>query len=241
MTSARPQSSARRRRLLTAAFSLFVHAGLLAALLLVQPTPLKEAELQPIAVQLVQPRPLADPVKPLDPPQPAPADPPPPRNMARPVKTPPPPDVETIAAGDGPSAEGTNELSDAQIASATTAGSGPSGRACDMVQRLQTALRKDRQVQAAMAAAHRGKALMVWDGDWVRHPGQEGNGLAAVREAIMWEVGFAPEACRSEPVHGLVLLSLNDGQGASRVVVGAGGSWRWSDLLGLSGGGTVRR
>jgi hypothetical protein len=226
---------------LTAAFSFLAHLGVLAALLFVQPTPVMDVELQPIAVELVPPRRLADPVKRLEPPQPAPAEPPPPRNIARPVKTPPPPQVETIAAGDGPAAEGTNELSDAQVASATTAGSGPSGRACDMVQRLQTALRKDRQVQAAMAAAHRGKALMVWDGDWVRHPGQEGNGLAAVREAIMWEVGFAPEACRSEPVHGLVLLSLNDGQGASRVVVGAGGAWRWSDLLGLRGGGTTRR
>lgn len=226
---------------MTAAFSFLAHLGVLAALLFVQPTPVMDVELQPIAVELVPPRRLADPVKRLEPPQPAPAEPPPPRNIARPVKTPPPPQVETIAAGDGPAAEGTNELSDAQVASATTAGSGPSGRACDMVQRLQTALRKDRQVQAAMAAAHRGKALMVWDGDWVRHPGQEGNGLAAVREAIMWEVGFAPEACRSEPVHGLVLLSLNDGQGASRVVVGAGGAWRWSDLLGLRGGGTTRR
>ncbi len=71
VTSAQTRT-ARRRRLLTAAFSLALHAGLLAALLFAQPTPLKMVELQPIAVQLVPPRPLADPVKPLEPPQPAP-------------------------------------------------------------------------------------------------------------------------------------------------------------------------
>jgi hypothetical protein len=58
-----------------------------------------------------------------------------------------------------------------------------------------------------------------------------------VREAIMWEVAFAPQACREEPVRGLVLLSLND-QGGHRIVLGSG-DWRWSDLLGRRGG--VRR
>ena len=71
---------------------------------------------------------------------------------------------------------------------------------------------------------------MVWDGDWVRTGDQEGKGLSAVREAISWAVAFAPQACRNEPVHGLVLLSLADG--ATRFGVGAG-SWRWSDLLGV--------
>lgn len=105
-----------------------------------------------------------------------------------------------------------------------------------MTRRLQTALRKDRLVQAAAAEAHRGqglgggKAIRVWNGDWIRHGEQEGNGLAAVREAIMWEVGFAPAACRAERVHGLVLISLNDAPGAARLVVGSG-DWRWSDLL----------
>jgi hypothetical protein len=103
-----------------------------------------------------------------------------------------------------------------------------------MVRRLQAALRKDPQVQAAVADARAagagGKALFVWNGDWIRSNGQDGAGLAAVREAIMWEVGFAPEACRTEPVHGLVMISLNDGPGAPRLVVGAG-AWRWTDLL----------
>ena len=102
-----------------------------------------------------------------------------------------------------------------------------------MIRRLQAALRKDALVQAAVAdarAAGSGKALLVWNGDWIRSNGQDGAGLAAVREAIMWEVGFAPEACRAEPVHGLVLISLTDGPGAARLVVGAG-DWRWSDLL----------
>ncbi len=110
-----------------------------------------------------------------------------------------------------------------------------------MARRLQSALRKARLVQAAVADAGRadgagGKALYVWNGDWIQSRGQDGNGLAAVREAIMWEVAFAPEACRAEPVHGLVLFSLNDGPGSARLVVGSG-VWRWSDLLRPRAGG----
>jgi hypothetical protein len=51
-----------------------------------------------------------------------------------------------------------------------------------------------------------------------------------VREAIMWEVGFAPEACRSQRMHGVVVVSLADGR--TRFAIG-GGEWRWSDLLGV--------
>ena len=81
-----------------------------------------------------------------------------------------------------------------------------------------------------------GKAIRVWNGDWVRHGEEEGDGLAQVREAIMWHVAFAPEACRAEPVRGLVLLSLTDGPGSTRIVMGSG-SWRWSDLLHARRGG----
>jgi hypothetical protein len=149
--------------------------------------------------------------------------------VTRRSRAPAPPDA--LPAGKVSPVNGDAELSEAQVASAATAGSGAGGRPCDMVRRLQAALRKDRRVQAAVAdASSSGKAMLVWNGEWVRSNGQDGNGLAAVREAIMWEVGFAPEACRAEPVRGLVLLSLNDGPGAGRLVLGSGG-WRWSDLL----------
>jgi hypothetical protein len=105
---------------------------------------------------------------------------------------------------------------------------------------LQAALRKDPQVQSAVAGAHRGQAIVVWNGDWVRHGDQEGAGLAAVREAIMWEVAFAPEACRREPVRGLVLISLNDAPGSARIVLGAD-RWRWSDMLFVRAGAVATR
>jgi len=92
-------------------------------------------------------------------------------------------------------------------------------------------LRRDPLVHAAVQDADRlGKAVMLWNGDWVRTGVQEGKGLSAVREAIVWEVAFAPEACRHQPVHGMVVLSLADG--STRFAIGSG-EWRWSDLLGV--------
>jgi hypothetical protein len=78
---------------------------------------------------------------------------------------------------------------------------------------------------------------MMWNGDWVRSGGQDGKGLSAVREAIMWEVAFAPESCRNERMRKPVLLSLADGR--TRFAIGSG-DWRWSDLLGVRRGPSDR-
>jgi hypothetical protein len=128
-------------------------------------------------------------------------------------------------------------LSNADLAGAATAGSGASDGACDMLRRLQGALRRDPLARAAAVEAERasdGHAIMVWNGDWVQSQSEDGKGLAAVREALVWEVAFAPPACRAEPVRGLVLLTLNDGPDAARLALGSG-QWRWSDLLGVAG------
>jgi hypothetical protein len=204
------------------------------------PEPPPPAPTPPVPTPEPEPAPVVAPKKPL------PVKPRPRPHIAR--RAPASPDVAPVPAGEGPAADGVAdaaEVSDAELAGAKTAGSGAgAGAGCNMTRRLQAALRKDRLAQAAVAAAHRGKAIRVWDGDWVRHPGQEGGGLAAIREAIMWEVAFAPEACRTERVHGLVLISLNDGPASRRIVVGSG-EWRWSDLLfsrsGPLGGASLRR
>jgi hypothetical protein len=209
------------------AASLVGHAGVIFVLLSAHADPPRPVEDPPMTVALVAPQPAVDLTKPPTPEPPAAPKPPPPRAVLRP--TPPRAKVIPLPASKGRSADGTSEVSEAELASAATAGA-PSGGACDMTRWLQAALRKDGRVQAAVSEASGGRAIRVWNGDWVRHGEQEGNGLAAVREAIMWEVAFAPAACRAEPVHGLVSLSLNDGPGASRVVMGAG-DWRWSDLL----------
>jgi hypothetical protein len=230
----RARRKAGRRRLLSTAFSLACHGAALTALLLARGPPPPPPEPEPMQVALVDPRPPAPTNAPAcAPAPPAAAQPPPPRNLAR--RTPPRPEARPVPAGEGKADDPGVELSDAQLASAAQAGGGGgSGRPCDMARRLQAALRKDARVQAAVAEA-RGqgapsKALFVWNGEWIRSSGQEGNGLAAVREAMMWEIGFAPEACRAEPVHGLVAFSLNDSPGGARLVVGSG-VWRWSDLL----------
>jgi hypothetical protein len=130
-------------------------------------------------------------------------------------------------------------MSESDIAGATTSANGAGGGTCNMARWLEGQLRKDRHVQAALAQVNQGKPIVVWNGSWVQHPGQEGAGLAAVREVLMWEIAFAPEACRSKPVRGLILLSLNDAPGGARVAFGRG-EWRWSDMLHARMGGPPR-
>jgi hypothetical protein len=129
-------------------------------------------------------------------------------------------------------------LSDTELAGATSAdaggaGGGGGGGTCDMAQAVQRALRRDPLVRPAVLGADRlGRSIMLWNGDWVQAGVQDGKGLSAVREAVLWEVAFAPESCRNRPVHGLVLLSLADGH--TRFAIGAG-NWRWADLLSVHG------
>jgi hypothetical protein len=229
-----------------AALSLAVHLGVLVFLITALRSPPAPVETAPIVVTLVDERPRA----PVDHPKPAPkpavvavaqAQPAAAAPVPVPVKikTPDRPAVArkslapiktaSLAASDAVADDPGNALSEAQIAGAASADSGPAGRPCDMARRLQSALRKDPLVQAAVASVA-GKAIMVWDGDWVQNRGEDGKGLAAVREAITWEVAFAPPACRAEPVHGLVLISMGQAQGSTRLALGLE-DWRWADLL----------
>ena len=115
----------------------------------------------------------------------------------------------------------------------TGAGDGPgAGGSCDMIARLQAALRDDAEINAAVAAVPNSAsgAVLVWNGDWIQSPGQAGKGLATVRQAIALEVAFAPPVCRSMAVRGLALISLAEGPNAPKLVLGKA-SWRWSDLV----------
>lgn len=234
----------KRRRWPWVTASALGHVGVIAALLLVGPEPRRDVEPEAFPVEIA-PRYLEPPKPPAPPtpePKPAPPAPAPPKPVVvKPVKQvkvrrpklTPPPEVETLAAAPAKATVDASIVSDAELASAARAGSGSGGggggAGCDMARWLQEKLRHDRGVQAAMAGAG-ARAIRLWNGDWVRHGGEDGEGLATVREAIMWEVAWAPEACRREPVHGLVLLSLGEGAGSPRVVLGQS-SWRWSDLL----------
>jgi hypothetical protein len=118
----------------------------------------------------------------------------------------------------------------ANLAGASDADARPPAGACDMARRLQAALRRDPLVRAAVSTST-GKVILVWNGDWIQNGGEDGKGLSAVREAILWEVGFAPPDCRAQSMHGMVLLSMNAASGSVRLAVGSR-DWRWSDLLG---------
>jgi hypothetical protein len=206
------------------------HLAILAIFLLLQdrPLPVTKVEDAPITVSLVpgeKPAPVPKAVT--ETPKPK-AAPPQRHDLARRIAVRAPPEAVS-AAKDKATPQPGVELSPAELAGAASADSGGGGGQCDLARQLQGALRKDPLVQAAVAG-EAGKAIRVWDGDWVRSGGEDGKGLAAVREAMIWEIAFAPEACRTRPVHGLILLSMNTSPGAPRLAVGAG-EWRWSDLL----------
>ena len=63
-------------------------------------------------------------------------------------------------------------LSESQLAGATSAGEGSGGGGgggCDTARAVQQALRRDPLVHTAVSDANRlGKAIMVWNGDWVQ-------------------------------------------------------------------------
>lgn len=230
LKSAGPGVTQRRRktRFLAGAFTIAVHVAGLALLLIPRssapPAP-TGPEPEPIQVSLV------------DTPKPTPPG-PPEVDMAQPEAAPAPvlPQITTRmpvrVAVATPKPDNSDLLSASQLAGAAAAGEGGGGGGgCDLARAVQLALRRDPQVRSAVEEANRsGKAIMLWNGDWVRSGGQDGKGLSAVREAVMWEVGFAPQACRNQPMHGLVLLSLADG--GTRFAIGSG-AWRWSDLLGV--------
>ena len=143
----------------------------------------------------------------------------------------------TAGGGAGSGAgSGTGSGTGAGSGSGSGGGSGSgAGGSCDMVRRLQNALRDAPGVRAALTEAYRtsganGRAILVWNGDWVLSPGQEGKGLAGVRQAVAVTVGFTPRACKTETVRGYVLLTLGDGPDAPRLALGTG-QWRWGDLL----------
>jgi hypothetical protein len=219
----------RRRRWLGAAPSVAAHLLILGVILLAQkPLPATTVDDAPITVSLIPgDKPAPVPKAQTEAPQPKP-EPPQRHLLARRAAVRPPPDAVDAGKDSKPPRQGV-ELSASDIAGAASADSGGGGGSCDLARQLQGALRKDPLVQAAVSGSA-GKAIMVWNGDWVRSGSEDGKGLAAVKEAIIWEIAFAPEPCRTRPVHGLILLSMNTAPGAPRLAVGAG-EWRWSDLL----------
>ena len=219
----------RKTRFMAGAFTVGVHLAGLALLLIPRgSTPHPQVPPEPDLVQ----------VSVMDTPKPQPPG-PPDVQMAQPEAAPSPmlPHV-TVARVPVPVAitkpDNSDLLSASQLAGAAAVGEGEGGGgggSCDLAQAVQRALRRDPQVRSAVDEANRsGKAIMLWNGDWVRSGGQEGKGLSAAREAVMWEVGFAPQACRNQRMHGLLLMSLADG--GTRFAIGTG-DWRWSDLLGV--------
>ncbi|MDB5421634.1 MAG: hypothetical protein JWR59_1581 [Brevundimonas sp.] len=186
-------------------------------------------------------------------PDPKPRPAPPPAVHTRAAR-PAPPNVPTIVANPGPPAVTFVGVGDGELAGAAVAGSGQgtgagigtgsgqgsgngpgSGGPCDMVKRIQDALRDDARIRRTAAEAQgtlgRNQALLMWNGDWLLSPGQEGKGLAGVRQAIAVEIAFSPPACRHQTMRGYAVISLGDAPGSPRIALGAA-QWRWSDLAG---------
>jgi len=233
-----PARRRRRDRFMGGVFTVAAHGILLAILIWPRSpsSPSRPDESQ--SLTLVSIADLPKPPGPPDQTEPKPAE---VRDVVTPV--PPHPAIPVLEVTTTPVPDNSDLLSQSQIAGATSAGEegtggGGGGGSCDLARAVQRALRRDPLVRTAVEGANRqGKSIMMWNGDWVRSGGQDGKGLSAVREAIMWEVAFSPESCRNERMHGLVLLSLADG--STRFAVGSG-EWRWSDLLGVRGTASAR-
>ena len=215
-----PAPGRRRSRLLAGALTVALHIAVIAAFLWPRTEPprarVESPPLQVSFVELPKPKPPSPPdMTKFEAAQAAP------QHLTAPI---------FVIARNTP--DTSDLLSESQLAGAAIAGNGGGG-SCDMARAVQQALRRDPMVRAAVEDAHRtGKAVMLWDGDWVRSGDQDGKGMSAVREAVVWEIAFAPESCRNARMHGLVLVSLADGH--TRFALGTG-DWRWSDLLGVRG------
>ncbi len=224
-----PKPKSRRDRALGWGFTAAVHVAALTALFWPRAgTPPKkpDAELHLTIIALAK---APEPPGPAKPDEPAAAEQAPPP-MAQPTPMP----IFAKVTSPEP-VDNSDILSEAQLTGAASAGEdgagGGGGGGCDTARAVQRALRTDPLVHNAVAGAGRqGKAIMMWNGDWVRSGAQEGKGLSAVRQAIMWKVAFSSESCRNQTMHGTVVLSLADG--GTRFAIGTD-AWRWSDLLGL--------
>ena len=221
----------RTNRLLSVGVSLAIHGAILLGFITARTDVVLLEPLTPVTVVLVDVLRLAPPTS-----QPvAEAAAPPPdfplakADVAPSLPTAPGRSTEVVVKAHSETAGTRVSLGEAELAGAVSADAGPPSGICDMARRVQSALRKDHIVLAA-AAGSAGQTLLVWNGDWVQGPGEEGKGMAAVREAIMWEVAFAPPECRAQAAHGLILLSLSSTAGTLRLALGSG-NWRWSDLL----------
>ncbi|HEY1562671.1 MAG TPA: hypothetical protein VGF71_17525 [Caulobacteraceae bacterium] len=239
--ASRPSSipgSSSHSRLAAAAFSLFAHLALFALVLYsVKPDLRAPPAAEPalvVPVEIVPPPPKT-PVtpEPVKNPEPAPAKSTPKEAPRKALARPTPAPARVAALPAGPVQGSDNGVSDSELAGAAIAGAGAGRANCDMAARLRDALRKDSLVRAAAAkaGANGNHAIRVWNGDWVQSGGDDGKGLQAAREAILWEVGFAPPACREQAVRGLVVITMNDAPSSAKLVLGAA-LWRWSDLLG---------
>jgi hypothetical protein len=243
--------TARRRQVWTSravavAVSLGGHLAILLAIIWARSEPMKLPSLEgpgPISVALIkgpQFEALLAPPIPTPEPKPVPKPQPPhPKASPKPVQpqkarqAPPAPNSRYAPTSEASASDTSVSPSESQLAQASTASSGSPGGECNMIRLLQDALRKDASIRSAVAEADRrtgGRAIMLWNGDWVTSRGEDGKGLANVREVMMVEIAFAPAACKTGVMHGLVLFSLNDGPGATRLTMGSG-VWRWSDLL----------
>jgi hypothetical protein len=239
----RPRPKRRARAFGSGAVSVAAHGAVAAAILLGGAGAQKMIPVDAIQVRIVtwqKPKPKPAPVPTPDPSPDVPkhaahVTPPPDKSIARRSPAPPVADFLPVAPADKTSdTQSQGELTDADLAGASTVGGGSGGGGeCNMARRIQNALRKDGLVQTAVASASgSSKAIMIWNGDWVQSHSEDGKGLAAVREAIIWEIAFAPAACKAESMHGLMLISLRDGGETARLAIGHG-AWRWSDMLSL--------
>ena len=151
-------------------------------------------------------------------------------NIAAPLDAAPPPTV-MAAAAIPVAAEVTAPAVEIASGDAT-----PSVAGCALTDAVQTALRADPQVHAALAGMPRAArsvagAVMLWDGRWAAPARLGGDAvLEPLRAAVRARVAAGSLECREARLAGPRLLYV-DGEDGSTVLAFGSGDWAWADLL----------
>jgi len=143
--------------------------------------------------------------------------------------------VDILLGGSPPASAVATGAPAAAIAPAAL-GAPVGGKACQILEALQSTLQTSEPVRRALAlipprARSVANAVMLWDGRWQDETALGGPAaVAPVEQAVLQTISAAPPGCQSELVRGPRLITIGDTRNTTVLAFGSG-EWRWGDLL----------